>query len=315
MKRIGRIIAAALAVAMLAIAMAPQAAAAGSYEQQRLQIRYDLTAAHVEFMTGVMTDTVSLIPQASALNAHVSKLNGDLTQLQGYVSASDVSGFNAYMQGTLQPDLKAAGEALRDCRTHYREWGVNNSTRVELREMYQARKATFDAHVNQARVQIGQYRLDHYNGVMSKTDARISNMASKGIDVTAMQSLRNDVQASVVDPLQSAVNTGNGETVMNEVGARSLFNGAPYSFHYAARMDLAALTAVTDDIEANATQAGYGDRIAQVRAKLASAEATLNVVGTGPYAAGQSEQVFGDLKAASEQLKAIIQAMNKGGQS
>lgn len=315
MNRISKAIAAISVVALLAIALAPQASAASPYQQQILQVRYDLTTAHVNFMSGVMADTVNLVPQASDLNAHIATLTGDLAQLQGYVSSSDRAGFNAYMQDTVRPDLKTASDALRGDKSHFREWGVNNSTKLQLLSMYQARKATFDAEVNEARVQLGQIRLSGYNDAMARSDSWIGSLAAKGIDVTDMQSLRTSAQSGVVDPLQASINTGNAETIMNEVKSKSLFNGAPYSFHYAARMDLAALTAVTDHIETNATQAGYGDDIAEVRAKLASAQSTLTIVGTNPYADSRQEQIFGDLKAASQQLRTIIQAMNGGVQS
>lgn len=92
-----------MAIAIPAFALNGMAATSAPYEQQVLQARYDMTSANVGFITGVMADAVSLIPQASNLQAPADKLNSDLATLQGYVSSVDNAGFNSYIQNTIIP--------------------------------------------------------------------------------------------------------------------------------------------------------------------------------------------------------------------
>lgn len=300
----------AMAVLLIAAVAAPSfAAPASPYEQQVLQVRYDMVSARVGFTTGVMADVVSLVPQASDLGAHIEKLNADLATLNGYVTANDRQGFNGFVCGTIQPDMKAAHEALRTDRSHFREWNVTVETRQQLKADYERRKAMFEAQIRACVLELGGIRVDYYNDVLARNDARVANLSDRGVDVSGMLNVKAGAQSNVIGPLQSAVNAGDANATRDELRGKCLGNGAPYSFHYWAKTDLEALKGITARIADNATRAGHGDDIASINTKLATVEGTLAVVGTSPYTEEQQEAIWDNLKAASEELRALLQEL------
>jgi hypothetical protein len=309
MKKIG--ITFAMAVLLMAAMAAPSFAQdANAYEQQILQARYDSVSARVGFTTGVMADIVSLIPQASdLLDPQIEKLNSDLATLSGYVAAVDNNGFNSYVCGTINPDLQAAHQAMAEARTHYREWGVTPQTRQELKVKYDARKATFDAQMQQVTLQLGNIRLTHYNDAVARANDQMSRLSAKGVDVTGVQGVVDGAQSSVIAPLQSAVASGSPEAVRAELKDKCLGNGAPYSYHFWARKDIQVTSAISANIADSATGAGYGDELADVNAKIEAAQSTLESVGTSPYTAGQQDTIWNNLKSAAEGLKNIIKGL------
>lgn len=302
-----------LVTAAPAFAQQALAASANPYEQQILQARYDFVSARVGFMTGVMSDTASLVPQASNLQAPADKLNSDLTTLNGYVQANDKEGFNAYIKGTLTSDVQAAQDLIKVDRQQFKDWNVTAQTKAELLKDYQARKATYDTQVNGIIIKLGNLKLDYYHDVMSKADDRMAIMSSKGIDISGMQGVQAEAHSNVVSPLYSAVNSGDPNAIRDQLKSRCLGNGAAYSDHYFAKMDYQALKAITSRIADNATKAGCRDQIADVNAKLSTVDSTLSTVGTSTYAGDQKDTIWNNLKAASEEIKTIIQEL-KGGQ-
>jgi len=300
----------AMAVLMIAAFTVPSLAATSNPdEQQMLQARYDSVSARVGFTTGVMTDIVSLVPQASGLNTNIDQLNADLSTLGGYVSAVDPAGFSSFVSGTINPDLQAANRAMVEARTHYREWNVTLQTRQELRTKYDARKATFDAQMQTVTVELGNIRLGSYNDAVSKANARMDKLSARGVDVSGMQAVISGGQASVIQPLQAAVASGNSDSVKAELKGKALGNGAPYSYHFWAKKDIASTSAISAKIADNATLAGYGDQLAAVNADIAAAQSALDAAGTNPYTAEQMGSVWDNLKTAAEGLKDIIKAL------
>lgn len=313
------VITAAATLFILAIAIpvfTTSGLAASPYDQQILQARYDLASARVNFATGVLTDTSTLVASASDLIAHVDELNCDLSTLKGYVDgyvdANDKNGFDSYVSGTIQPDMQSALDALKADMKQFKAWGVTPATIQQLRADYQNRKNTFDQQTNAAIIELGGIRLTYYNDLMSKTDARMSELSGKGIDVSGMQSVKTGAESNVIGPLQSAVSSGDANAVKAELNDKCLANGAPYSYHFYAKIDLEALKAISAKIGACVNNSTVQQQLAEVNAKLSSAESTLNVVGTNPYTSEQQSQVWDNLKAASDGLKAIIKELNNG---
>jgi hypothetical protein len=308
-KKLGIMIAMAVLL-VAAVAIPSFAREASANDQQVLQLRYDSVSARVGFTTGVMADLVSLVPQASDLNTHIDRLNVDLSTLSGYVSAGDASGFNSFVSGTINPDMQAAHQAMADARTHYREWNVSLQTRQELRTMYDARKATFDAQMQAVTVQLGNIRLGNYNDAVAKCNDQMTRLSVKGVDVSGMQAVVTGAEANVITPLQTAVASGNAVEVRAQLKDKSLGNGAPYSYHFWAKKDVASTSAIAMKIADNATLAGYGDQLADVNAKIAAAQSALDTVGTNPYTAAQQDSVWNNLKAAAEGLKNLIKELS-----
>jgi len=145
---------------------------------------------------------------------------------------------------------------------------------------------------------------------MSKDDQRMSQLSARGIDVSGMESVKSEAMSSVVTPLQSAISSGNADAVKAELHDKCLGNGQPYSDHFFAKTDLAALTATGAKIGASTDNATIQQQLADANAKLSSAQGTLNVVGTNPYTSDQQSQIWDNLKAASDGLKTILKELN-----
>ncbi len=295
-----------IVVAISAFASMASASTASPNDQQDLQARYDLVNAHVGFMTGVMSDIVSLVPQATNLQAPSDKLNSDMSTLQGFVSSSDKDGFSNYVKSTIQPDVQAGNDALKTDRQQYKSWNVTAATVQQLKTDYQSRKATYDTQVNSANVELGNAVLGGYNTVFQAHDTLMNNMSSKGFDVSGMQAAQSDAQASVITPLQNALGTQNGTTVRNELKSASLGNGAPYSDHYYAKFDLAKLSSVSAKIAASTNNSTVQQQLSDVNSQLSSSSSTLGAVGTAPYSGSQQDQVWNPIKSAASELKTII---------
>lgn len=316
-KKFGFVVAAAL---MIVVAIAPtfalpaSAASANPYDQQILQARYDYVSARVGFMTGVLSDTASLVANASDLNTNVRALDNDLDTLKGYVNANDKAGFDNCVKATIHTDMQAAVDALKADRQQFKEWGVTAATKQQLLSDYQSRKVACESQTNSATVEMGGVKLQYYNDVMSKADSGIATLSSKGVDVSGMQAAESGARTNVIAPLQSAVSSGDAGAVKSELTGKCLGNGAPYSYHYFAQSDLAKLNALTEKIADNATAAGHGDQISDVNARLSAAQGALSAAGTSPYSGDQKDTVWNNLKAASGELKTIIQEL-QGGQS
>jgi hypothetical protein len=313
MTKMGRTAAAALfllALAMPLFTMSGLAASSSPYEQQILQARYDMVSARVSFATGVLTDTSTLVANASDLNAHVDKLNGDLNTLKGYVNSNDKGGFDGYVSGTIQPDMQASFDALKADMKQFKAWGVSAETIAQLKADYQSRKSTFEQQTNAATIELGNIRLSYYNDVLSAADDHMAKLSARGIDVSGMQSVKAGAESKVVSPLQSAVSSGDASAVKEQLKDKCIANGAPYSYHIYAKLDLEALKAVSAKVSASTNSSSIQQQLAAVNEKLSSAEGTLNMVGTNPYTADQQSQVWDNLKAASDGLKEIIKELN-----
>jgi hypothetical protein len=166
-------------------------------------------------------------------------------------------------------------------------------TRQELKTKYDARKATFDAQVQAVTIEPGNIRLSSYNDAVTKADAQIDKLSAKGVDVSGVQAAVSGGQSSVILPLQAAVASGNADSVKAELKGKSLGNGAPFSYHFWAKKDIASTSAIGAKIADNATLAGYGDQLADVNAKIAAAQSAPDTTGTNPYTGGQKDSVWG----------------------
>ena len=282
---------------------------AGADDQQVLQLRYESVSARVGFSTGVMSDIISLVPQASGLNSNIDKLNADLATLGGYVSAGDAAGFGGFVSGTINPDLQAANQAMVEARTHYREWNVTAATRQALKVKYDARKATFEGQMQQIAIEMGNNRLTRYNDAIARTNGQMTKLSAKGVDVSGIQTAVSSAETNVIQPLQAAVASGNAVQVRTELKDKSLGNGAPYSYHFWAKKDIAASGAISVKLADNATKAGMSDQLAEVNAQIAAAQAALDSADTSPYTTEQKSTIWDNLKSAAQGLEDIIKAL------
>ena len=186
----------------------------------------------------------------------------------------------------------------------------DNSTRASIDQTKASLQASVQEQKNQIYIEIGTQRLDNYNKVLSAENGQIANMSAKGYDVSGLQAVVSDAQANVVTPLQNAVDTGNGTVIKAQLKAACLDNGMPYSDHYAAKINLARLTAVDNKLLAMVNNTTIQGQLSDVNAKLTNVQGQLNTIGTNPYTGSQKDDVWNGLKAAAQELKTAISEIN-----
>jgi archaellum component FlaF (FlaF/FlaG flagellin family) len=174
----------------------------------------------------------------------------------------------------------------------------------------QARDAANGSRINNAYVQVGNQRLTDYNSLLSKEDAQIANLGSKGFDVSGLQAVENGARSSVVAPLQAAVNTGDGATIKAQLKSTSLDNAMPYSYHYSAKINLERLTTVNNKLLTLVNNSTIRGQLSDVSSKLSAVRSQLDAIGTSPYTGSQKDDVWNGLKAASQEMKTAIQEIN-----
>lgn len=156
---------------------------------------------------------------------------------------------------------------------------------------------------------LGEKRLNYYNNVIAKSERVVAKLQAQGVDTSAMEAIMADAQSAVIDPLAAALATGNETLIANELRSKCLFNGAPYSFHYGAKMAIEGMTAVTVQIEDRAIQAGYGQQIEEIYAHLDNAQSALDAAGTNPYNEEQKKVIKEELRSAATMLRDVIKAL------
>jgi hypothetical protein len=160
-------------------------------------------------------------------------------------------------------------------------------------------------------MRVGQYKLTYYEHVLLKSEQAVTNVSQLGIDTSAMESVLSGARSGVLNPLKSALDSGDIARVTNELKTKCLNNGTSYSYHYGSKMDLEMMKAVTAKIERIVTIAGYGTEIKEVKTHLDNAEKTIDKVGTRPYTQEEMKYIATELKDASVALAEIIQSMNE----
>ncbi len=160
-------------------------------------------------------------------------------------------------------------------------------------------------------MRVGQYKLTYYEQVLLKSEQIVTNISQLGIDTSAMESVISGARSGVLNPLKSALDSGDNTGVTNELKTKCLSNGTSYSYHYGSKMDMETMKAVTAKIERIVTIAGYGTEIKEVKTHLNNAEKAIDKVGTRPYTQEEMKYVATELKDASVALAEIIQSMNE----
>lgn len=174
----------------------------------------------------------------------------------------------------------------------------------------QAKAAANGSRINDAYVKVGNQRLTDYNNLLSKEDSQIANLGSKGFDVSGLQSVENGARSSVVAPLQTAVNTGDGATIKAQLKSTCLDNGMPYSYHYSAKINLERLTTVNNKLLTLVNNSTIQGQLSDVSSKLSAVRGQLDAIGTSPYTGSQKDDVWNGLKDAALEMKTAIQEIN-----
>ncbi len=306
--------------ALLLLGMLPAAAlAAGNQTGNMTGAGLASAAAAAEcrsaFTVGVINSLTTAVPETAAtLGQYATTLPADAAQLQTLAANKDVEGYKSYVQGTFNPDMQAAHQAIVTARQSYRgDKNVTKGIRDTLKNDYQNLQQQFQAcHLDTVK-QFDDAKVQAYNAELDQYQARADQLKAKGIDTTTLDQIITDARTNYVTPLQQAeANATDGQNLSRAVRAYCLFNGCKdgQNDHLAAKFEIQRLALLDGYFQGvwNLT----ADQVSAVQAKLSAASSTLSAAGTAVYQGTQSSDVWDNIKAAAQTLRSY-QPKNGGG--
>ncbi len=300
----------AVLIALL-LAMPLVSADSGNLTSQYLSASAQQVKCKTDFMVGVIDSITSTVNNSGSLSSFASALQSDESQLQTYADGGQVDSYRSYLQGTYDPELKSA----RDAIVQWRLADGRNTTASErqtLRSDYASLRSTFDSCELSAVKDYADAKVTGYQAILAEYQKKADNLSAKGIDTSNLTSLISQAQSTIVTPLQSALDSANdSKGVADAVRSYCLYNGCKNgtNFHFAAKWDIAKLTAIESYVQSKPASANFTSQLGQVTSDLTSASAMLQGIGTSDYQPGQQAQVWDPIKDAANVLTQVIHGM------
>lgn len=276
----------------------------GSYAQ-------DLSC-RIDFNVAVMNSMISVSPanSTSGLQSSVTTLTNDKSQLQNLTNTTDYKGFNQQYAN----DMKGVRQTVSLWRRSFGE-NLTLSNKGTLVSSYSAAETAF----NQCRVgslqQMGQNRITNYQKQISQFQNVSDRLASKGFDASSLNTLLQDAQTTIVQPLQSAISAANDSASMQQaLESYCLFDGCTNgtNFHLEAKFDWTKYNIVYQDLQNNSAAFNLStSMLSQAAQGLSNAQTTLSQVGTSAYQPTQSQTIESSLKSVAQALSSLIEEVNK----
>ena len=268
------------------------------------------------FTVGVINSLMTAVPETAAtLGQYATTLPADAAQLQALAASQDREGFKSYVQGTFNPDMQAAHQAIVTARQSYRgDKNVTKEIRDTLKNDYQNLQQQYRAcHLDTVK-QFDDAKVQAYDAELDQYQVRADQLKAKGIDTSSLDQIITDARNSYVTPLQQAeANATDGQNLSKAVRAYCLFNGCKdgQNDHLAAKFEIQRLTLLNGYFQGlwNLT----GDQVSAVQSELDAASSELNAVGTAVYQGTQASQVWSSIKAAAQALRSYEPKKNGGG--
>ncbi|MFN7991026.1 MAG: hypothetical protein U0R44_02600 [Candidatus Micrarchaeia archaeon] len=294
---------------MLMLLLAVPFAAAGAVKGDLLGAAMEQVRCKADFTTGVLDSIDSNAPGAS-LDAYSGKIKSDTAQLQSYADSNDTESFRTFLRGTFDPDLRMTREAVRSWRI---EGGKNLTlkTRAALRTSFDALKTDFESCHFGAMKDFADAKVNGYTQFLSLEAERASNLSSKGISTSRLNSLIQDAESQIVAPLQSAIgSSSDGRTLSDALRKYCLFDGCPNgtNFHFAAKWEIAKLTAIEEFVKTQPKAGNYTAELGKVTSDLDAADSALASIGPSQYGS-QENTVWAPIRDAAQTLKTVIHGM------
>ncbi|MBI5046679.1 hypothetical protein HZC07_03020 [Candidatus Micrarchaeota archaeon] len=296
----------ALLVLPFSFAVSPQGVRGTGIEAAMIEV-----GCKTDFTVGVINSVDSAV-NSSNLSRYATKLQADVTALQGYADRNDSEGFRSYVKGTYETDLRSTNSAVVDLRKSVR----GNATRGSMRSDYQNLRGTFESCRLAALKQYANAKVNGYERLLAQYNNKITNLSAKGIDTSILSTIVSDAQSQIVDPLKSAISSAtNGSQVRMALGEFCLFNGCPNgdNFHLAAKFEIEKLNKQLAYIQANGNETGVQDKITDAQSALASASSALSSVGTNKYLPDQEQAVWSNIRTAAQDIKQILSGVRNNG--
>ncbi len=300
----------AVLIALL-LAVPLVSADSGNLTSQYLSASAQQVKCKTDFMVGVINSITSTVSNAGSLSPYASALQSDESQLQSYASSGDADSYRTYLQGTYDPEVKSA----RDAIVQWRLSDGRNTTaaeRLTIRSDYTSLRSAFDSCELSAVKDYADAKVNGYQAILADFQRKASDLSAKGIDTSNLTALISGAQSEIVDPLQSAISAANdSKGVETAIRSYCLYNGCKdgTNYHLAAKWNVDKLMAIESYVQSKPASANYTSQLGQVSSDLSSADAMLQGIGTSDYQPGQQAQVWDPIKDAAKVLTQVIHGM------
>jgi len=309
--------AALIACAMLilpAAAFADNTSGSGNNTQkvnpQYLQAALASATCQVSLTTGYLQNVINLNQTAFAsLNQDVTKMNGDLTTLQGYANSNDKTGFQSFVQGQLKTDTKSI---KLDTQNLIKTVHLTKDQRATLKSETSQLQSTYKSCMFTAKQQSANAKVQNFQNQITQMQNRSKTLTGKGVDTTALNNQISSASAQVA-ALQAAINSANdSKSLQKAINSFCLYDGCKNgtNFHFAANSAIAVKQAQLTKIQSRNGSSAYSAQITQAQNDLNAAQSVLNTVGNGQYSGTQQSDVWNNIKAAADIIKQLWQELS-----
>lgn len=239
----------------------------------------------------------------------MTKINGDLTTLQGYASSNDKTGFQSFVQGQLKTDTKSV---RLDAQNLIKTVHLTKDQRATLKSEMSQLQSTYKSCMFAAKQQSANAKVQNFQNQITQMQNRSKTLAVKGIDTTALNNQISSANAQVA-ALQAAINSANdSKSLQKAINSFCLYNGCKNgtNFHFAANSAIAVKQAQLTKIQSRNGSTVYSTQITQAQNDLNTAKSVLNTVGNSQYSGTQQSNVWNNIKAATDIIKQLWQEIN-----
>ena len=301
----------------LALLMLSNVAFATSTAQNQtiLVAAYQFADCKTNFAVGLMNDVANSTPSLKVqLNASITALNKDTTQLYAYANAGNVAQFQAYLTGTYNPELANISSTLS---SDYKAANFSSNTIATLRSEYNASKAVYNNCALNSSKSYGGAKIAIYNSYIAQYQnftSRYGSLANKyGINYSSLTAIVNNATPQVITPLQNGINSAKNATQVEQTLSQyCLLSGCTkgFNYHLDAKLYTQALTIAYNKLQSidiggiiNSTQ------MSELNMDTQNSTSILNSVGSGSYTTAQQSSIFNNLTGGLHVLEKIINSL------
>ncbi len=300
---------------MLALLLVPMAAASpGLFDEPKengLEAAMEHVQCRAEFTITVMESQMEHLGGGD-LQDDIDGIEDDLEELQDLVDDEDTKGFRTYLRGTHTDNMK---NARQNALQHRNQGNMTQQVRKELRDEYSDAKEDFDKCNEEALGNFVDAKLEAYKAILERAEERAENLSEKGLDTTGLEELIDDAEEQVVDPLEDAIDSAETVQEIREAfGDYCMFDGCKdgLNFHLAAKWHIEKLDQILELVEEDAEEAGLEDDWEDAKEYVSEADSALDAVADEQYEGTEHNDVWGNIRSASEALKDIISELRSG---
>ena len=264
----------------------------------------------IDFNTAVLNSLIATAPGNSTdLQASVTLLADDRTQLTGMQNSTDIRNFNLHYEHDMQQVRQSVSQWRSAVGSH-----LSMSTRASLVLAYKDAQDAYDQCRFGVLKTMAQQRIDNYNKQIAKYQNVSDNWAARGFDTAQLDSLLQDAQTQLVQPMQAAIVAATDhDSLAQALNSYCLYDGCTNgtNFHLEAKFDVTKLGIVYNDLQNNSAAFNLASSdLATAGQDIADAKATLAQVGTAAYTTGQSQTIYTNVKNASNIIARMLRQVS-----